>query len=78
MNPAHNAIFQWIEANDYHRSEPGRELTLTYEPDGDETKSIREIQFSPSPWRVPTQSRPFHLMKFDDQNRQSRNRGFSR
>jgi effector-binding domain-containing protein len=45
MNPAYSAIFQWIEANRYQRSGPGRELTLAHEPGGDETKSITEIQF---------------------------------
>jgi GyrI-like small molecule binding domain len=47
MNPAYSAIFQWIEANGYDISGPGRELTLAYEPGGDETKSITEIQFPP-------------------------------
>jgi len=45
MNPAYSAIFQWIEANGYHRSGPGRELTLAYEPGGDETKFVTEIRF---------------------------------
>jgi hypothetical protein len=43
----------------YHRSGPGRELTLAYEQGFDETTSRTRDQVSPSPWRVPTQGRPF-------------------
>ena len=45
MNQAYNAILKWIEANGYHISGPNRELNLEYEPGGDESKFVTEIQF---------------------------------
>jgi DNA-binding transcriptional MerR regulator len=45
MKEAYSAIFKWIEANGYAVSGPNRELNLEYEPGGDESKFVTEIQF---------------------------------
>jgi len=45
MHHAYNAILPWIEANGYHMSGPNRELNLEFEPGGDESKFVTEIQF---------------------------------
>lgn len=45
MHQAYNAVLKWIEANGYHISGPNRELNLEFEPGGDESKFVTEIQF---------------------------------
>ena len=45
LNQAYNAILNWIETNGYHISGPNRELNLEYEPGGDESKFVTEVQF---------------------------------
>lgn len=45
MKEAYSAVFKWIEANGYAVSGPNRELNLEYEPGGDESKFVTEIQF---------------------------------
>ena len=45
LNQAYNAILKWIEANGYHISGPNRELNLEFEPGGDESKFVTEVQF---------------------------------
>ncbi len=45
MHQAYNAILTWIEANGYHVSGPNRELNLEFEPGGDESTFVTEIQF---------------------------------
>ena len=45
MYQAYHAILTWIEANGYRVSGPNRELNLEFEPGGDETKFVTEIQF---------------------------------
>jgi effector-binding domain-containing protein len=45
MHQAYNAILPWIEANGYHISGPNRELNLEFEPGGDESTFVTEIQF---------------------------------
>ena len=45
MHQAYNALLKWIEANGYHISGPNRELNLEYEPGGDESTFVTQIQF---------------------------------
>jgi effector-binding domain-containing protein len=45
MHQAYNAILPWIEANGYHICGPNRELNLEFEPGGDESTFVTEIQF---------------------------------
>jgi DNA-binding transcriptional MerR regulator len=45
MHQAYHAILGWIEANGYRVSGPNRELNLEFEPGGDESKFVTEIQF---------------------------------
>jgi effector-binding domain-containing protein len=45
LSQAYNAILKWIEANSYHISGPNRELNLEYEPGGDKSKFVTEVQF---------------------------------
>ena len=45
LNQAYNAILKWIETNGYYISGPNRELNLEYEPGGDESKFVTEVQF---------------------------------
>jgi DNA-binding transcriptional MerR regulator len=45
MHQAYHAILGWIEANGYRISGPNRELNLEFEPGGDESKFVTEIQF---------------------------------
>lgn len=45
LSQAYNAIFKWIEANNYHVSGSNRELNLEYERGGDQSKFVTEIQF---------------------------------
>lgn len=41
---ANHAVFQWIEANGYTIVGPSREVNLHYEPDGDPSRYVTEIQ----------------------------------
>lgn len=45
MHRAYNAILGWIEANGYRVNGPNRELNLEFEPGGDESTFVTEIQF---------------------------------
>ena len=45
MHQAYHAILGWIEANGYRVNGPNRELNLEFEPGGDESKFVTEIQF---------------------------------
>ncbi len=45
MHQAYHAILGWIEANGYRINGPNRELNLEFEPSGDESKFVTEIQF---------------------------------
>lgn len=45
LNQAYNAILAWIEANGYRICGPTRELNLEFEPGGDESKFVTEVQF---------------------------------
>jgi len=45
MHQAYHAILGWIEVNGYRVSGPNRELNLEFEPGGDESKFVTEIQF---------------------------------
>jgi effector-binding domain-containing protein len=45
MRQAYHAILGWIEANGYRVNGPNRELNLEFEPEGDESKFVTEIQF---------------------------------
>jgi DNA-binding transcriptional MerR regulator len=45
MHHAYHAILAWIEANGYRVSGPNRELNLEFEPGGDESQFVTEIQF---------------------------------
>ena len=46
MHQAYHAILGWIEANGYRVSGHNRELNLEFEPGGDESKFVTEIQFT--------------------------------
>jgi DNA-binding transcriptional MerR regulator len=45
LHQAYTTLLMWIEANGYHMSGPNRELNLEYEPGGDESTFVTEIQF---------------------------------
>jgi DNA-binding transcriptional MerR regulator len=45
MHQAYHAILGWIEVNGYRVSGPNRELNLEFEPGGDESEFVTEIQF---------------------------------
>ena len=45
MHQAYHAILGWIESNGYRVSGPNRELNLEFEPGGDESTFVTEIQF---------------------------------
>jgi len=45
LHQAYNALLTWVEANGYHISGPNRELGLEYEPGGDESTFVTELQF---------------------------------
>ena len=45
MKQAYDVILKWIETNGYQISGPNRELSLVYEPGGDETQFVTELQF---------------------------------
>jgi DNA-binding transcriptional MerR regulator len=45
MHQAYHAILGWIEANGYRINGPNRELNLEFEPGGDESHFVTEIQF---------------------------------
>lgn len=45
LHRAYHTILKWIEANGYHMSGPHRELALEYEPGGDESTFVTELQF---------------------------------
>ena len=45
MHQAYHAILGWIEANGYRINGPNRELNLEFEPVGDESQFVTEIQF---------------------------------
>lgn len=45
LEPAYDAMFHWIEANNYTITGPSRELTLQYDPNGDPKDYVTELQF---------------------------------
>jgi DNA-binding transcriptional MerR regulator len=45
LHLAYNAMLKWIESNGYTTAGPNRELNLAYDPDGDESQYVTEIQF---------------------------------
>jgi DNA-binding transcriptional MerR regulator len=45
LNEAYNALFEWLGANGYRTSGPGRELNLEYQRGGDQSKYVTEVQF---------------------------------
>jgi DNA-binding transcriptional MerR regulator len=45
MHQAYHSLLAWIEANGYRVNGPNRELNLEFEPGGDESKFVTEIQF---------------------------------
>jgi effector-binding domain-containing protein len=45
LHQAYHTLLKWIEANGCHMSGPNRELTLEYEPGGDESTFVTELQF---------------------------------
>lgn len=45
LEAAYEAMFRWIEANDYQIIAPSRELTLQFDPNGSPGDYITELQF---------------------------------
>lgn len=42
---AYTILLKWIESNGYTITGPSRELNLVYDPNGDETQYVTEVQF---------------------------------
>lgn len=45
LDRPYDAIFRWIESNQYKIVAPSRELTLQYDPNGDPADYVTELQF---------------------------------